>query len=541
MDITVIKKGARWIARFPFSYQTKDKVKDAGFRFDGTEKVWWTSDPNIAQRLEESDSWALLQNSAKSSVSETESRASIPSPTGKGYLPFQKAGIEYLSSRSDALLADDMGLGKTIQVIGLINMRPDLKNVLIIPPASLKLNWKAELERWLVRKTPVSIVNGDFPILVGDSNIVIVNYEQVSKHRNAIDGVNWDLLVVDESHYLKTAKAQRTIAVLGRWSASPGDVVHPIRARKRVFLTGTPLLNRPKELWTTVKALDPGCLGRNYKDFHEKYCAGYKTQYGWQVDGASNLDELNALLRVRFMLRRKKEDVLSELPQKRRQLILLPPLTPETVLALEAERSTMETQYGLEYQRQFVEELSVNRASEEYKKAVQKLNVLEATAFDETAGVRHNTALAKVPLVIQHLKDALESEDKVVVFAHHHDVIDGLLEGLKDYGAIKMDGRDPLANRPVLVRTFQLNPNTRVLIGSIGAMGYGFTLTAASYVAFAELDWVPGSLSQAEDRLHRIGQRHSVLVQHLMLDGSFDGRMAQVVIDKMGVIQQAIG
>jgi SWI/SNF-related matrix-associated actin-dependent regulator 1 of chromatin subfamily A len=139
------------------------------------------------------------------------------------------------------------------------------------------------------------------------------------------------------------------------------------------------------------------------------------------------------------------------------------------------------------------------------------------------------------------LVNVLASEDKIVVFAHHHDVIDGLVEGLVEYGVTSIDGRTSLANRQIAVETFQTDPKTRVIVGSIGAMGTGFTLTAASYVAFVELDWVPGNLAQAEDRLHRIGQAESVLVQHLMLDGSFDGRMAATVVSKMEVIERAVG
>jgi SWI/SNF-related matrix-associated actin-dependent regulator 1 of chromatin subfamily A len=203
--------------------------------------------------------------------------------------------------------------------------------------------------------------------------------------------------------------------------------------------------------------------------------------------------------------------------------------------------ATLKAETDLNALRARVEALSVNQADAAYKAAVQKLDTATAVAFNDTAAVRHRTALTKLPAAMDYLCNVLASEEKIVVFAHHHDVIDGLVEGLAEYGVTSIDGRTSLANRQIAVEAFQTDPKTRIIVGSIGAMGTGFTLTAASYVAFVELDWVPGNLAQAEDRLHRIGQAESVLVQHLMLEGSFDGRMATTVVHKMGVIEKAVG
>lgn len=240
------------------------------------------------------------------------------------------------------------------------------------------------------------------------------------------------------------------------------------------------------------------------------------------------------------MLRRKKEDVLKELPPKRRQIIMLEPVTANARQALKNEQSLLEAENKINELRAQVEALSVNQADEAYKKAVQKLTSLETLTFGESAKLRHQTALAKLPMATDHLINVLESEDKIVVFAHHHDVIDGLVEGLAEYNVVSFDGRTNVERRQAAVQAFQ-DGKPRVIIGSIGAMGSGWTLTAASYVAFVELDWVPGNLNQAEDRLHRIGQEESVLVQHLMLNGSFDGRMAKSIIKKQAIIERATG
>lgn len=463
----------------------------------------------------------------------------IPAPDGLEYLPFQMAGIEYMLPRSNVLLADEMGLGKTIQVIGLINAKPDIKRVLIVCPASLKINWKNELMKWLVRPTTISVVHSLSEWL--NTDIVIINYEQIQKFRKDIDKAQWDLLVCDESHYLKNSKAQRTKVVVGHWDNDPVKRIYPIKAGQRIFATGTPVLNRPKELWTTVRALDKQGLGVDWHNFHVRYCNGYKNRFGWQIDGASNLEELQTRLRNSIMLRRKKEDVLTELPPKRRQLIMLEPTTAGAKRALENEKALFDIERKMADLAREVEALSADQANQKYKEAVQKLHACQSVAFADTAKLRHMTALAKLTMVMDYLINVLENENKIVVFGHHHDVIDGLVEGLAEYGVVSFYGRTDVAKRQKLVEQFQSDKKIRVIIGSIGAMGSGWTLTAASYVAFAELDWVPGNLNQAEDRLHRIGQKESILVQHLLLDGSFDSRMAKSVVHKQAVIERATG
>jgi SWI/SNF-related matrix-associated actin-dependent regulator 1 of chromatin subfamily A len=372
-------------------------------------------------------------------------------------------------------------------------------------------------------------------------DIVILNYEQVAKYRSCIDRVAWDLLIADECHYLKNGKAARTQAVIGKWADIPADRVPPINATRKLWMTGTPVLNRPKELWVAVRTLDRNGLGQDWYGFHTRYCAAYKDVYGWQLNGNSNLDELQDRLRNGIMVRRKKADVLKELPAKRRQVFLLPAESADTKKMLELEKELAPVKQKLDKLRAEVEALSVNQADFTYKKAVQLLEKAEGVAFSDTARVRHQTALAKLPGAIDHFANVLESESKIVVFAHHHDVIDGLMAGLADYSPVKIDGRDAPGDRQKAVEAFQGNPGTRVIVGSIGAMGVGLTLTAASYCGFVELDWVPGNMAQAEDRLHRIGQAESVLVQHIMLDGSFDGYMAATVVAKLQVIERAVG
>ena len=506
-EITVARMGDRYVANFRFSWEAKDIVKAAGFRFDGQSKTWYTTDAGIAGRLDPD-----LAAGALAASRATHAATAVPAPPGLDYLPYQKAGIAYAMSRRDTLIADEMGLGKTIQAIGVINSDPSVNRVLVICPASLKLNWRRELQRWLTPPMGIAIANGgSFP----EADVVVINYDILGKHRAAIDQVQWDILVVDESHYLKSEKAQRTALVLGRWHREPAKIVRPIEARRRLFLTGTPILNRPKELWTLIQALNVQGMGRQgFMKFATRYCAATKTRWGWNFDGASNLEELQEGLRASVMVRRLKADVLAELPKKRRQVVVLPVADLTTANVVAAELAT--------YER--LEEAGLQESG---------------AAFTELAALRHATALAKVPAVIDYLQLLLESADKVVVFAHHRDVI-ALLQERFGETAVSLTGETSLRDRQAAVDRFQGDPDCQLFIGSIQAAGVGLTLTAAQVAVFVESDWVPGNVTQAEDRLHRIGQKGSVLVQHLVLDNSLDSRMARVITDKQAVLDQVL-
>jgi len=562
--ITIAREGARFIARFPFDWDTKEEVKRAGFWFDRTQKYWYTTDPAIAAKFDPK-AHELAQQAVAASRA-TESDLAIPigqraRRKGFDYFAYQKAGIEFIHKHRDTLLADFMGLGKSIQAIGAINLDPEIELALIVCPASIKLNWCKELWLWLYRDLPICLANGkDFPavkqvvdvdrgqVILAEGTftrgVLVINYEQVGKLRPGID-LDWHLLIVDETHYIKSSDALRTHNLLGKWHNDPAQRIEPIRGRKRIFMTGTPILNKPKELWTTLRALDPGGIGGNWRDFHIRYCAGHQTTRGgtrhWDIEGASNLEELQQRLRSGLMIRRMREEVLTDLPPFRRQIVAFQPGSKEEFEALDAERAhTAGTEAKLNQLRAEVERLSVDEASEAYKEAAAKLRKAQGVAFTETSFVRHRVALAKIPQCLAHIRDTLESENKIVVFTHHHDVGDAIASELAPYGVLRADGRDSVEVRDLAVWKFQNEPQWRVMVAGTHAMGEGHTLTASSTVIYCELDWTPGKLSQSESRLIRIGQRYSVLVQHLVLDGSMDARMTEVLVNKSAVIAAAL-
>jgi SNF2 family DNA or RNA helicase len=247
-------------------------------------------------------------------------------------------------------------------------------------------------------------------------------------------------------------------------------------------------------------------------------------------------------LRASIMVRRMKADVLKELPAKRRAVIALKPESQAEHNAIaEESRVVRESESRIAAMRAELERLSVDQAGAAYQQAVRNLRQAEAVAFTETSRVRHEVALAKLPRVIEHIRDCLEeSEGKIVVMCHHHDVVDGIAAELAEHGVLQADGRNSNEQRQAAVDAFQGDSRKRVIVCGMQSMAEGHTLTASSHVVFAELDWTPGKLVQAEDRCHRIGQTDSVLVQHIVLDGSLDGRMAELIVEKMEVIAAAI-
>lgn len=499
--------------------KNKQILKDAGITVGKFQEEWQVS---WFQPDKEGE-----KNIVKSRASDA--KIEIPSPEGLDYYPFQKAGIQYGLDKQAVLIADEMGTGKTIQTVGIINSDKSLKKILIICPATLKINWKKEIERWLTRDLSITIVNGSKQ--VDPANITILNYDILTKHHDFIHKTKWDLLVVDEAHYLKNHRAKRTMEVVGE------NGQNSIEARRKVFLTGTPLLNRPIEGWTIFSYLSPDTF-RSFWKYANRYCNAQNNGFGWDFSGASNLEELQTVLRGHFMIRRLKKDVLKELPPKIRQVITLPTNGCASIVKQEGETAT-KYQDKLEEIRMRAELAKINEDEAGYREAIEELSLESLSMFEEMAKIRHELALAKVPNVCKHIENVLEETNKVVIFAHHRDVVEKLSENFKDI-SVKVFGGMSSKQKDEAVTRFQTDDNIRVFIGNIKSAGVGLTLTASSHVIFAELDWVPANITQAEDRCHRISQTESVLVQHLVVDGSLDVQMAQAIVDKQAIIEKAL-
>jgi len=413
--------------------------------------------------------------------------------------PYQEQGVrlllDKLEARHGALLADAPGLGKTATSIEVANRLAERTkgpkfSVLIVCPASLRLNWERELSMWV-------------RLLFKYASFLHETQTYGEIVRGKQQRKTYDLIIFDEAHYLKNPEAKRTKACLS------------LAADYRLFLTGTPVVNRPMELFPVLKSLG---LKMSHVQFGIRYCGGrlinvpirggHGKRKAWDFTGASHTDELNKALRESIMVRRTKEEVLTELPAKIRQVIAMDFKSGES-----------------ESFRQRFASLSL---------AADVLEEVKKTSFEELAKERYNVALAKVPYVQDFIDDLLEEEEKVVVFAHHRDVVKALAHGndrVMLYGGMTEKQKDEA------VQAFQ-NGSARVFVGQITAAGVGLTLTAARTVVFAELDWVPGNVTQAEDRCHRIGQHDTVRVFHIVAEGSIDARLVRAIVDKQSVIEE---
>jgi len=487
-------------------------------------------------------------------------------PLEDDYLPFQKAGIIELLGRKNVLLADDMGLGKTIQTIGYINHTRPTK-VLIVCPNNLRLNWRREIETWmdpsLREKYDIEDCTSSWYM---DSNFIIASYEGLAKWgtikyvpcncpkdgyhnklhvencatiktlRGPLNEQEYDLFIADEAHFMKTPSAQRSIAGAN------------IKASKKIFLTGTPIVNYPHELFPLVHALD-------YKQFPSFKL--YATEFlSYDQKHGRNLVRLQAWLRngvpghawgswgppesgIGLMVRRLKKDVLPELPRKRRQVIELP-AEGRLLELVQKEKQMWAGQQDIS--DQLAEALELLKEAEDdsdFEKVIESLKFTRKYFFDEIAIIRHELAKAKVPYVCEHIEDVLENREKLVVFVHHHDVGRAIYDHFRDVSVL-VSGEVAGPARDERIQKFWQDDNCKLFIGSLKVTGLGLNLQVASHVVFAELDWVPGVITQAEDRCHRIGQEKSLLVQHLVAEDSMDSNMAKRIIAKQKSINKAL-
>ena len=503
--------------------ENKQSLKDKGISVSKDEQTgewevqWWKPDKKAEKTKVESK---LVSTDID-----------LPLPEGLSYFPFQKAGIKFAMSRKSTLFAEEMGLGKTIESIGTINTTKKPGKILVVSPKRLKINWRNELEKWLIHDLSISIIEtGDKWV---DGDVVIINYDLLKNHSKKIHSIKWNFIIIDEAHYLKNPKSKRTKVLFG-----DNKEMKPVEAKHKLLLTGTPILNRPVEGFPLFHYLDP-IEFKSFMSYAKKYCDAHHTQWGWDFSGASNTKQLQDKIRSLFMIRRLKVDVLSELPPKQRQIIEIPAngnskiVERENKVANKYETKREELRIKAEISKALENQ-------EEYNKIIKELKVTSTAMFTEMSKVRHETAVAKIPDVCDHIENMFEQDiKKIVLFAHHRDVIKEIHNHFKDCSVTLIGGMSTEQSE-TSINEFQNNDKVKLFIGNIQAAGVGITLTAAHYVVFAELDWVPANMNQAEDRCHRIGQKESVLIQHLVLEDSFDARMAQSIIEKQSIIDDIL-
>lgn len=420
----------------------------------------------------------------------------------KRLLPYQRQGVAFgVAAQGRFLLADEMGLGKSAQAILLAAQFADEWPLLVVCPASMRYIWAAELERWLptgLAPALVHLCEGRSFDVPASAAVTIATYslfEGPTRVATSVAALEFKVIITDESHYLRSAKSKRTM------------ILAPIfqQAKRLILLSGTPALARPVELYAQLAALAPREFG-NYHAYTERYCDAHRDCFGWNVKGASNIEELHSRL-APMMLRRRKADVLTQLPPKRRQLV----------------RIDIASQHRAEMRR-LMSDLATMRASAEELAGCTTERMERREGFERRRALMETykkTGEAKAEMAGAYIVDLLQGSDerhKVLVFAYHRSVLDVLTTAVARVSCehIRIDGDTSPAERSRLVTLFQESPTHRVAILSVTAAGQGLTLTAASTVVFAELHWTPGVLQQAEDRAHRVGQHNAVQVIYLV-------------------------
>eukprot|EP00928_Gymnodinium_smaydae_P085519 TRINITY_DN68_c2_g2_i1.p1 TRINITY_DN68_c2_g2~~TRINITY_DN68_c2_g2_i1.p1 ORF type:complete len:773 (+),score=172.47 TRINITY_DN68_c2_g2_i1:254-2572(+) len=447
---------------------------------------------------------------------------------GQQLLPYQLQGVGFgLANGGRVLIGDEMGLGKTVQALALTVHYVSEWPLLVVCPSSLCRQWHDEAAAWLPEAAvgppgveAVQVLAKGSDVQRRLAKIFVVSYDLLSKHpkfQRLPSGAPFKVVVCDEAHFLKSPESQRTKAIAPL-----------IRlARRSILLTGTPAVNNAAELHTAIDCLLPG-LVPSWNEFVERYCnprevfiAGRRGRPITKWEGSRRPEELHLLLRSTVMIRRLKADVLAELPSKRRQRVRLDPdqLDREIMNKIGHILATT-TGPGTSDLRAALEEAGESGDVLRCRGGVQAITELSQL-----------TCQAKEGAVRAYVEYLVQAGCRFLLFAHHQFVLDYLEDELKklEVRYIRIDGTVAMSARKERVEQFQTDENTQVALLSITACGQGLNLQSASTVVFAELFWVVGQMLQAEDRVHRVGQRTSVNVHYLVAPDTLDDIMHMVL------------
>jgi SWI/SNF-related matrix-associated actin-dependent regulator 1 of chromatin subfamily A len=422
-------------------------------------------------------------------------------------LEHQKEAIQKLVENKKFILADDMGLGKTTSTI-IAALESGSKKVLIICPATLKINWKREIENY----SDKSIYIAESKNFSTEADFVIINYDIIKnfhdtkkKNDSQVLAAKFDLVIVDEAHYIKNATAQRTKLI--------NDIVK--NTERLWLLTGTPMTSRPIDYFNLLNIIDSP-VAKNWMAYAIRYCSGYQFNVGgrkvWNVTGASNLEELRDRT-LGLTLRRLKENVL-DLPDK----IITP-------VYLRLKSKSYENVMGEYY--------------DWYDKNPEESKSL-TVQFSKLTKIRQIIADEKIEQTIELAENIIEQDKKVIIFCNFTDSLNKITEHFGK-AAVKLDGSMSKHERQNSVDQFQENPKVKVFVGNIKAAGVGITLTAAEAVIMNDLSFLPSDHAQAEDRAYRYGQKNNVLVYYPIFENTIEGIIYDILNNKKQVIATVMG
>lgn len=503
------------------SFEDREVAKSAGFRWDFDNKFWLTENIAVAARLGEFADERTRRYLSHFTICHHPFTGPLrlpPKTTGLELLPHQLEAVRFALSRNRSYLGLDPGLGKTPTAAVVINTL-QMKAVYILPPFLLE-NVKSEFSRWAGR-LKLSVFGSvkefsfvDDMLLLPDS---LLRREECYRTVKSFLGGKPGVLVVDEAHRFKSQDAIRTQALFG------GKSKRSLRSlfEREVYMSGTPMPNRPMELFPILSKVAPETIDfMNMFQYGRKFCAGKKTDFGWDFSGASNMQELNQRVKYPsgpFMLRMRKD------------LLKLPPLIEE-IFVVSGDQSPRLTEMGRKLGDAYRDTEDLTKHALAQKAGVE--GDLHVATYRRLLGKE------KVEPAGEYVKAVLDEypSEKILVFAYHKEVIAALIDILSVYKPYVITGETTSEERHALVNKFQNDRTPRVLIANYATM-IGFNITAATRAVFVEFDWTPGVNQQAMDRAHRIGQTKSVLVQYVVYKDSLDKLVIETLLRKRKSIE----
>lgn len=444
---------------------------------------------------------------------------------GLPLLPYQKAGVKYASASKRCFIADDMGLGKTLQAIATLEHTPDSYPAVVVCPPNLVLNWQKEYGKWLPERKVVTVSDRKTFPEHKDFDVLVIGYSNISHWQKQIK--DFRSFVFDESHYIKSPTSQRTKAAIKIARTAPQDGII-------LCLTGTPVTNRPAEYASQLDVLGKLNTFGGLWGFYRRYCGAFRDRFGqWNINGNSNLDELNERLRGNCYIRRTKDQVLKDLPPVRHSNIIVSGSASAMAEYRKAERDIVE--YLVERAKQIALELGSSPGS---AAVVARIKAEANEHLVRISVLRRLAAKAKMESVIEFIESHKEVGLKVVVAAHHRDIVDELAN---KFGGLKIQGGMLVEEVELAKSRFQEESveDAPVIVLSIQAAKTGHTLTASQDVLFVELPWTPADVDQTYSRCHRLGQKGSVTATYLLCEGTVDEEIYGLISRKRGVVDAA--
>lgn len=510
--------GKKITLSFPYSIETVMQIKQIdGRKYDPKTKSWSIKSSLTAYRKLENIGFTfdihaqkeynkLLNKISENNFDENKfDMSKIKSPKGLELRNYQKNTISFIEQNNGkAIISLEQGLGKTICVSTYIYNHPEIKPIVIVVPATLKYNWKNELEKWAPKRSIEILEGKSAKKLKKTTDIIIINYDILNDWNKRIKEINPQLVVFDECQYIKSVKG----VVRSKAAKSLAK-----KCKYILPLSGTPIINKATDIWNIVNMVTPDMFGSFY-EFGQRYGDPTYNGFGWQYNGLSNAEELNKLL-SHIMIRYKKSDVLKELPDKIYSYIPID-------ISNRNEYNEAENNF-INYIRSTKGNIAARKAA--YAETLTQISTLRQLAAD-----------GAIDNAIKYIKNRLEnSDEKLVIFANHKTIINKLEETFKDI-CVKIDGSTKQGEyRQQLVDKFQTDDNIKVFIGNIQAAGVGLTLTASSTVIFLQLPWSKAATEQAVDRTHRIGQKNTVNVIYLLPNNTIEYRLSKIIDSKANI------